>query len=106
VDSGRRSAGAFQRLVFFEQEAIGLATPDQALYEQLTSEESVHLERAAALAKALGVTFSAFRARHESQASRDRIALVHVQQTMDIDVFRRQWTGAAVLHRSVLAKRL
>jgi MoaA/NifB/PqqE/SkfB family radical SAM enzyme len=48
-----------QRLVFFDQDAIGHATPDQALYKRLTSEESEHLERAAVLAKSLGVTFSA-----------------------------------------------
>src|ERR1700683_5550390 len=48
-----------QRLVFFTDKAIGLARPDQALYEQLSGEEAVHIERAAALAKSLGVTFSA-----------------------------------------------
>jgi MoaA/NifB/PqqE/SkfB family radical SAM enzyme len=48
-----------QRLVFFEKNAIGLATPDQALFEQLTREESVYLERATALAETLGVTFNA-----------------------------------------------
>src|ERR1700681_967661 len=32
-----------QRLVFFEEDAIGHATPDQALYEQLTIEQSAHL---------------------------------------------------------------
>src|SRR6266567_1998175 len=39
-----------QRLVFFDEDAIGHATPDQALYEQLSHGESAHLERAAALA--------------------------------------------------------
>src|SRR6266853_1075230 len=43
-----------QRLVFFEEDAIGHATPDQALYEQLTIEQSAHLERAASLARSLG----------------------------------------------------
>src|SRR6478735_8002176 len=33
-----------QRLVYFENEAIGLARPDQALYEQMTREESAYLE--------------------------------------------------------------
>ena len=66
-----------QRLVFFEQDAIGHATPDQALYEQLTTEESAYLERAAALAASLGVTFSASGAASEpgmslSATTRDR----------------------------------
>src|SRR5580693_3584812 len=48
-----------QRLVFFNENAIGKARPDQALYEKLSSEETVYLERAAEVAKTLGVTFSA-----------------------------------------------
>jgi radical SAM protein with 4Fe4S-binding SPASM domain len=48
-----------QRLVFFTDKAIGLARPDQALYEQLSGEEAVHIDRAAALARSLGVDFSA-----------------------------------------------
>ena len=34
-----------QRLVFFKSDAIGLARPDQALYEQTTRAEKVHLDR-------------------------------------------------------------
>ena len=48
-----------QRLVFFNENAIGKARPDQALYEQLSGEEAIHIDRASALAKTLGVTFSA-----------------------------------------------
>ncbi len=48
-----------QRLVFFNNDAIGLARPDQALYEHLSAEEATHIERASALAKSLGVEFSA-----------------------------------------------
>ncbi len=48
-----------QRLVFFKDDAIGLARPDQALYEQLSAVEAVHIDRAAALARTLGVAFSA-----------------------------------------------
>jgi MoaA/NifB/PqqE/SkfB family radical SAM enzyme len=48
-----------QRLVFFKNDAIGLARPDQALYEQLSREESVHIDRATELARSLGITFSA-----------------------------------------------
>jgi radical SAM protein with 4Fe4S-binding SPASM domain len=48
-----------QRLVYFEQDAIGMARPDQALFERLSKEESAHLEAAAAEARALGIMFSA-----------------------------------------------
>ena len=40
-----------QRLVFFDDNAIGMARPDQALYEQMSGEEAVHIDRAAALAE-------------------------------------------------------
>jgi MoaA/NifB/PqqE/SkfB family radical SAM enzyme len=48
-----------QRLVFFADNAIGLARPDQALYEQMTRDEAHHLDAAQALAKSLGIAFSA-----------------------------------------------
>ena len=48
-----------QRLVFFEQEAIGMARPDQALFEKLSQDEASHLAAAEAQAKALGITFNA-----------------------------------------------
>ena len=48
-----------QRLVFFESDAIGHARPDQALYERMSREEAGYLEEATALARSLGMTFSA-----------------------------------------------
>src|SRR5215470_1160613 len=48
-----------QRLVFFAENAIGKARPDQALYEQLSREEASHIDRAAEIAASLGITFSA-----------------------------------------------
>jgi MoaA/NifB/PqqE/SkfB family radical SAM enzyme len=48
-----------QRLVFFEQDAIGHARPDQALYERMSGEEAGYLDEATALAASLGMTFSA-----------------------------------------------
>jgi MoaA/NifB/PqqE/SkfB family radical SAM enzyme len=48
-----------QRLVFFTDNAIGLARPDQALYERLSAEEATHIDRATALAKSFGIVFSA-----------------------------------------------
>lgn len=48
-----------QRLVFFEDGAIGMARPDQALFEHLTREEAAHIEAAEVQARALGITFNA-----------------------------------------------
>src|ERR1700757_1281897 len=48
-----------QRLVFFAENAIGKAHPDQALFERLTGDEAVHLKQAEDLAHSLGITFSA-----------------------------------------------
>src|ERR1700683_5570603 len=48
-----------QRLGFFKDNAIGMTRPDQALYEQLSGEEAGAIDRAAVLAKSLGITFSA-----------------------------------------------
>lgn len=48
-----------QRLVYFETAAIGMARPDQALFERLSQEESAHLEAAEVEAAAHGILFSA-----------------------------------------------
>jgi MoaA/NifB/PqqE/SkfB family radical SAM enzyme len=48
-----------QRLVFFDEGAIGNARPDQALFERLTENEAGCLKHAEGLARSLGVTFSA-----------------------------------------------
>ena len=61
-----------QRLVFFGDGAIGKARPDQALYEQMTREEAVFLDRATALARSLGMTFSASGAASEPGMSLKR----------------------------------
>jgi MoaA/NifB/PqqE/SkfB family radical SAM enzyme len=76
-----------QRLVFFDGDAIGHATPDQALYEQLTGEESSHLERAAALARSLGVTFSA-----SGAASEPGMSLKRNDDGSPWSLCRRPWT--------------
>jgi radical SAM protein with 4Fe4S-binding SPASM domain len=76
-----------QRLVFFEEDAIGHATPDQALYEQLTSEQSAHLERAASLARTLGVTFSA-----SGAASEPGMSLKRSESGSPWSMCRRPWT--------------
>src|SRR5262249_23143872 len=48
-----------QRLVFCEDAPVGMARPDQALFERLTEEEAHHLEAAKAQATALGISFNA-----------------------------------------------
>jgi MoaA/NifB/PqqE/SkfB family radical SAM enzyme len=58
-----------QRLVYFGENAIGLARPDQALFEKLTREESGYLAEAEALAASLGMRFCASGAATEAGAS-------------------------------------
>ena len=48
-----------QRLVFCEDVPLGMARPDQALFERLTREETQHLAAAEEQAAALGISFSA-----------------------------------------------
>src|SRR5215470_13187590 len=76
-----------QRLVFFEHDAIGLARPDQALYEQMTRDEAHHLEAATALARALGITFSA-----SGAASEPGISLKRHDDGSPWSLCRRPWT--------------
>ena len=76
-----------QRLVFFKENAIGLARPDQALYEQLSGEEAVHIDRAAALARTLGIEFSA-----SGGASEPGISLKRSDNGSPWSLCRRPWT--------------
>ena len=76
-----------QRLVFFDKDAIGKARPDQALYEQLSGEEAVHIDRATALAKSLGVTFSA-----SGAASEPGMSLKRHDNGSPWSMCRRPWT--------------
>ena len=63
-----------QRLVYFDENAIGMARPDQALFEKMQAEESAYLEEAEALAKSLGMIFSASGAASEPGESLERKA--------------------------------
>jgi MoaA/NifB/PqqE/SkfB family radical SAM enzyme len=76
-----------QRLVFFNENAIGKARPDQALYEQLSSDEAVHIDRAAAIAETLGVTFSA-----SGAASEPGMSLKRKDDGSPWSMCRRPWT--------------
>ncbi len=81
-----------QRLVFFKDNAIGMARPDQALYEQLSGEEAIHIERAAALAKSLGITFSASGGASEPGMSLKRSGDGSVGSGSPWSLCRRPWT--------------
>jgi hypothetical protein len=90
-------------LVFFEENAIGKARPDQALYEQLSREEAAYIDRAAEIAAALGVTFSASGAASEPgmkpQTQRQRLAMVDVSPALDRHVHHRQRSCPAASRR-------
>jgi MoaA/NifB/PqqE/SkfB family radical SAM enzyme len=76
-----------QRLVFFDADAIGHATPDQALYARLTGEDAAHLEHATVLAKSLGVKFSA-----SGAASEPGMSLKRSDNGSPWSQCRRPWT--------------
>lgn len=76
-----------QRLVFFDQDAIGHARPDQALYEQLSRAEADRIDEATALAKSLGVSFSA-----SGAASEPGISLRRSDDKSPWSLCRRPWT--------------
>ena len=76
-----------QRLVFFKDNAIGMARPDQALYEQLSAEEAVYIERATAMAEELSVTFSA-----SGGASEPGVSLKRHDNGSPWALCRRPWT--------------
>jgi MoaA/NifB/PqqE/SkfB family radical SAM enzyme len=76
-----------QRLVFFENDAIGLARPDQALYEQLNNDQSRLIEEATALAESLGMTFSA-----SGAASEPGMSLKRAGDGSPWSMCRRPWT--------------
>src|SRR5260370_450750 len=76
-----------QRLVFFKENAIGMARPDQALYERLSAEEAVYIERATALAQDLSITFSA-----SGGASEPGVSLKRSDQGSPWSLCRRPWT--------------
>jgi MoaA/NifB/PqqE/SkfB family radical SAM enzyme len=76
-----------QRLVFFEQDAVGMAKPDQALFEKLTAEEAVHLRKAEQLAQSLGLSFSA-----SGAASEPGLSLMRQQDDSPWSLCRRPWT--------------
>jgi MoaA/NifB/PqqE/SkfB family radical SAM enzyme len=76
-----------QRLVFFDDDTIGHARPDQALYERMTREEAHYLDEATALARALGLTFSA-----SGAVSEPGLSLKRPEDGSPWSMCRRPWT--------------
>src|SRR5712692_10059074 len=76
-----------QRLVYFDQQAIGMARPDQTLFERLTQEQSGTLKEAEAVARSLGVTFSA-----SGAASEPGLSLKNNDGSAAWSLCRRPWT--------------
>ncbi|HEX3938040.1 MAG TPA: radical SAM protein [Xanthobacteraceae bacterium] len=76
-----------QRMVFFNDNAIGMARPDQALYERLSGEEAVHVDRATELARSLGIEFSA-----SGGASEPGVSLKRRDDGSPWSLCRRPWT--------------
>lgn len=75
-----------QRLVYFDDDAIGMATPDQALFERLTRDEQHHLDSATELAKSLGISFNA------SGATEPAASLARHADQSPWSLCRRPWT--------------
>ena len=76
-----------QRLVFFATDAIGLARPDQALYEQITREEEACVKAATELARSSGITFAA-----SGGASEPGMSLKRDDRGSPWTLCRRPWT--------------
>ena len=76
-----------QRLVFFDQESIGRARPDQALYEKMNGDDAALLAEAATLAKSYGMTFSA-----SGVASEPGMSLKRTSDGTPWSRCRRPWT--------------
>jgi len=76
-----------QRLVYFEEDAIGLARPDQALFNKMQAREGDKLREAEALAKSMGMTFSA-----SGAASEPGVSLERKTDANPWSLCRRPWT--------------
>ena len=76
-----------QRLVFFNDEAIGKARPDQTLYEKMTRDEAVFLTEAEEVARELGISFSA-----SGAASEPGMSLKPSGDNAHWSLCRRPWT--------------
>jgi len=77
-----------QRLVYFEQSAIGMARPDQALFERMTRDDAIFLKEAEDVARSLGIAFSA-----SGAASEPGLSLTKTDSEQSPwSLCRRPWT--------------
>ena len=76
-----------QRLVFFDVDSIGLAQPDQSLYEKMNRDEAALLNEATELAKSYGMTFSA-----SGAVSEPGMSLKRSDDASPWSLCRRPWT--------------
>ena len=63
-----------QRLVYFDEDAIGLARSEQALFEQMNADDALYLAAAEKMARERGIAFSASGAASEPGASLHRVS--------------------------------
>jgi len=76
-----------QRLVFFDRDAIGLARPDQTLFERMDQEQAHLIDEAGQLAKSLGLSFHA-----SGAASEPGQSLTRRRDDSPWSLCRRPWT--------------
>jgi radical SAM protein with 4Fe4S-binding SPASM domain len=75
-----------QRMVYFEDKAIGNARPDQALFERMSEAEAGYLHEAVEVAKSLGIMFSA------SGATEPETSVKQATDGNPWSLCRRPWT--------------
>jgi MoaA/NifB/PqqE/SkfB family radical SAM enzyme len=76
-----------QRLVYFDRDAIGMAKPDQSLFERLDGAEAQYLREAEELARSLDMTFSA-----SGAASEPGMSLKKSEDGSPWTLCRRPWS--------------
>ena len=76
-----------QRLVFFDENPIGMARSEQALFERTTRDEADYIREAEASARSLGITFSA-----SGAASELGVSLKKTEGESPWSLCRRPWT--------------
>ena len=76
-----------QRLVFFDRDAIGMARPDQALFERMNHDDMALLDEAEKTARALGIMFSA-----SGAASEPGLSLKREIEHSPWSLCRRPWS--------------
>ena len=76
-----------QRLVFFDRDAIGMARPDQALFERMNHDDMALLDEAEKTARALGIMFSA-----SGAASEPGLSLKRENEHSPWSLCRRPWS--------------